>query len=397
MLHPVLPDIEIGLSKNTIILMIYPHGVIVPYKINPRDEFFVIQEPRAVGVYLINDKYRFMWNGKTPIYFYAVGNFTPIDPIKIDALNKYKKENKLTQVRQKDVRHGMMLRHFINKLEKEKVYQQLEEQVQEEGKKIEDAISTAIAGIEKQIEYKKTKHGQSVNYSDEQRSIILVNYLRQLNLIEEPERANLLFNIDNGKLTFENLTNELRYRQLVSVATPLPIELEDFLQDLQQQDEYNLADFVQYTRSTKNGLRQYKQSIVKQWVSSALLIGIIAAGTIIPYGISLTGLFFMDIRFLALGGLVALVVLGKFHYPMSIPPIGLVFYPNGTIIPHQIKRSSKVFIFESKNVYSMTNKLRLVWNGKVPTYLYKAEEDERTKMILEETKILAKKKIGIAA
>lgn len=394
MLHPVLPDIEIGLSKNTVVLMIYPHGVIVPYKINPRDEFFVIQEPRAVGIYLINDKYRFMWNGKTPVYFYAVGNFTPIDPIKIDALNQYKKKNKLTQVRQKDIRHGMMLRHLINKMEKQDVFKQIDGTMKEEGSKIEQAIKEVNEGLNKQIEYKQKKHGQNIEYTPEQRSIILVNFLYEQNLITEEEKNNLLFDIDNGKLSLDTLVNELRYRQVVSVAEPLPIELEDFLQDLKQQNEYNLADFVQYTRTTKKGLRQYSQAIVKQWVSSALLIGIIACGTIVPYGISLTGAFHMDERFLAIGGIIAIIVLGRFHYPMAIPPIGLVFYPNATIVPFQIKRSSRFFIWDSKNVFSMTNKLRLVWNGKVACYLYKAETDDKTQQILQETQLLVKNKFG---
>jgi len=392
LLHPVLPDIEIGLSKNTVVLMIYPHGVIVPYKINPRDEFFVIQEPRAVGIYLINDKYRFMWQGKTPVYFYAVGNFTPIDPIKIDALNKYKKDNKLTQVRQKDIRHGMMLRHLINKMEKQDVFNQINGTMKEEGTKIEQAMVQVMNGLEKQIEFKRTKHGQVIEYTPQQRSIILVNFLFEQSLITEDEKNNLLFDIDNGKLSLDTLVNELRYRQVVSVAEPLPIELEDFLQDLKQQNEYNLADFVQYTRTTKNGLRQYKQSIVKQYVSSMLLAGIIIGPCAALFGLSQVGVFHMDPRYLAIGGIIAMIVLGRFHYPMAIPPIGLVFYPNATIVPFQIKRSTKFFIWDLNNVFSMTNKLRLVWNGKVACYLYKAETDEKTQQILQETQLLVKKR-----
>lgn len=394
-MHPVLPDIEIGLSKNTIVLMIYPHGVIVPYKINPRDEFFVIQEPRAVGIYLINDKYRFMWNGKTPVYFYSVGNFTPIDPIKIDALNQYKKENKLTQVRQKDIRHGMMLRHLTNRLDRDQAFKEIDKTMNEEGTQIEKAMKEVVEGLEKQIEYKRTKHGQHVEYTSAQRSIILINYLAdQLKLITEAEKNQLLFNVENGKLDFDTLVSELRYRQIVSVASPLPIELEDFIQDLQQQNEYNLADFIQYTRTTKSGLRQYKQSIVKQWASSGLLIGMIAVACLVPFGISLTGAFYMDPRYLAVGGIVAMIVLGRFHYPMAIPPIALVFYPNASIIPYQIKRSSKFFIFDGKSVFSMTNKLRLVWNGKVACYMYRAQEDEKTKQVIEASQILVKKGFG---
>src|SRR5690349_9834031 len=219
------------MSKNTIVLMIYPHGVIVPYKINPRDEFFVINEARAVGVYLINDKYRFMWNGRTPIYIYAVGNFTPIDPLMIDGLNQYKKANRLTIIRQKDVRHGSMIRHMMNRLSKDDIMKTLDEQMAKEGGDIQTAVTTVMNDLKNEIQFKREKHGQDIEYSPEQKAVIIINYLKQLQLISEDEFSNLIHNVANEKLSFETLIEELKYRQIVSVAEPLPEQLEDFLQD----------------------------------------------------------------------------------------------------------------------------------------------------------------------
>lgn len=396
MFHPVLPDIEMNISKQTIVLMIYPHGTIVPYKITPRDEFFVLNEPRAVGVYLINDKYRFMWNGRTPMYIYAVGNFTPIDPVKIDALNKWKKENRLTQVRQKDIRHASMLRHLINRMEKTDAFKMIEKNLETEGQQIAQAVQTAVTGMASEEADRLQRHGQELNRTPEHRALIIINYLKSQGLIDDQEQATLTFKVENNKLSFDELFTELKSRQVVSVAEPIHEELEDFLQDMQQQDENNLATFVQETRSNRRGVKAYKQTLVKQWISSFVLAGSIIGATITPLVIALIGFIHMfDLRMLAIGGIALIIAMGRYHFPLGIAPIALVFYPNATIIPFKLKRGLKSFVLDMlpiRNIYSKNNKLRLMWNGSVPCYLYKAEKSDRVDNIMKIIQPLGKEK-----
>lgn len=385
-----------NISKQTIVLMIYPHGTIVPYKINPRDEFFVLNEPRAVGVYLINDKYRFMYNGRTPMYIYAVGNFTPIDPVKIDALNKWKRENRLTQVRQKDIRHASMLRHLINRMEKTDAFKKIEKDLEMEATQIATAVQSSVEGMAKEEQYRLEKHGQEINRTPEHRALIIINYLKSLGLIDEQEQATLIYKVENNKISFDELFTELKQRQIVSVAEPITEDLEDFLQDMQQQDENNLATFVQETRSNRQGVKAYKQTLVKQWISTFVIAGIIIGATVAPLALALIGVIHMfDVRLLAIGAVVLIIVMSRYHFPLGIPPIALVFYPNFTIVSYKMKRGLKAFILETlsiKNAYSLNNKLRLMWNGSVPCYLYKGEVNEKMNLVLKITLTLGKEK-----
>lgn len=390
-----MPDIEINLSKQPIALMIYPHGIIVPYKITPKDEFFVLNEPRAVGVYFINDKYRYMWNGRTPVYIYAVGNFTPIDPVKINGLNLFKKQNKLVRMGQKDIRHGSMIRHLMNRIDKSQIKGVIDQQMEEEGAKIENAMKYAIEDMKKNEQFMEEKHSTSIKKSPEQKAVIIVNYLKQLDLIDEKEQNNLIFNIENSKLSFEALITELRQRKIVSVAEPLAEDLEDFLQDLQQQDESNLASFVQDHRTIRGGVKKYKQPIIKQWISSFVIAGIIIAGTVMPWILAEIGFIHLpDPRLMGIGFLVLIIVMARYHFPFGIPPVALVFYPNKSIIAYKIK-SKRIFLLNDigfQAVYSLNNSLRLMWNGKIACYLFEAKKDEKVPEILELTQPLAKKR-----
>ena len=147
MLHPVLPDIEIGLSKTTIALMFFPDGIIKPYKINPKGKYFVLNESRARGIYTINKKYCWVWGAKTQCYFYMIQETNPIDPIRIHELNEFKERNKLTKITQKDIKHAAMLRTMENRIIKADSFPTIDETVHDEGKKIDEEITNKLKEV----------------------------------------------------------------------------------------------------------------------------------------------------------------------------------------------------------------------------------------------------------
>jgi len=402
MLHPVLPDIEIGMSKQAIALMISQHGHITPYKIKPKDGFFVINDTGYVGLHIINDKYRFMWNGRTSVYLYAEGNMTPIDPIKIDILNQYKKANRLVQVTQKDIRDGARIRHLANQLQqsgqldRKAIMDKIVAERTEEGNAIQNAIAEHENRMNAHIQFKKEKHGQDVSFTPEQKAVIMINYIFQNQLIDEKERDLLIWKVENEKITFESLVSELKHRRVVSVAEPLPENVEDFLQDLQMQYEGKVASIIQNHRRSKRGLKQYRQPQVKQFISSLVLASLVIIPTMIPLVLALIGFIHMfDLRYLALGGIALIILMGRYHFPLTLPPVALVFYPGGNIRPFKVIRGAGIFIMDyqgMKNVYALNSRLRLMWGGKIPCYLFNAETSDKVSTVLQESEILVSKR-----
>src|SRR3989304_4310259 len=127
MLSMSIPEMEIHMSNEPVALIVTSEGYIKPFKIIGRGRYFIVNTRRFKGIYTINNKYRLTW-GKTPIYMYAAQETNNIDPIIIDELNKYKKKNKLAQIKRKDIRHGARLRILKTQMESSEAIPQLIEE-----------------------------------------------------------------------------------------------------------------------------------------------------------------------------------------------------------------------------------------------------------------------------
>ena len=384
------------MSKQPVALIIYQHGDIIPFRIKPKNGFFVINEPNLCGLFMINDKYRFMWNGRTTTYLYAAGNMTPIDPVKINEINDYKKANRLAQITQKDIKDGIRLRYIGNRTngDSREAYEKLKEIRKAEGEKINQGIQEKMMAIHTEIKERKEKHGQTISYSPEQTAVMLLEFLVDKDLITKEEHSSAVWKIENNKLSFKELLNSLQEYNLVSVAQPLHESVEDFIQDLQIQNETKVASVIQDHRVTKKGLKQYRQPIIKSWISTALIAGVIIGITMIPFVLWQVGIINnFNPRLMAIGGVALIIVLGRYHFPLTLPPIALVFYPNKNIKPFKIKRESKIFLLNHdkyKKTYQLNNSLRLMWAGKIPCYMFIAGYEKTLEPILEEFNVLRK-------
>jgi hypothetical protein len=305
----------------------------------------------------------------------------------IHELNIFKTQNRLTEVRLKDIKHGSMLRQSLNKLSRTDSFNSLSEKMESQNQLITQGIDESIQYIENKTTYYKEKHKKEVNLSPAQKSYILLEHLKQLQLIEDKEHSNFLYKVENNILTFDGLVDELKQRQYVSVAEPLAENIEDFIQDLSEQDADSIAGYCDKMRNNRKGIKEQTPKVVKQWFSSLFISGIILSATVVPYLISLIGFYNMDIRLTALSAVALIIALARYHYPMFLPPVALVFYPNHVLRPYKIKRGSKYFILNDKvsNIYTLNNKHRWMWDGKMPCYLFDGKPGSETEIIVAQT------------
>lgn len=328
-----------------------------------------------------------MWDAKTPCYFYVTQELNPIDPLMIHALNIFKTTNRLTEVRIKDIRHGSLLRQLSNKYTMMEAHQKITKKMESQNELINKGITESIEYIDNKTKYYREKHKKDVNLSPSQKSYILLEHLKQLQLLDDKEYSNFLYKVENNELLFEDLVDEIKERQYVSVAEPLAENIEDFLQDLSEQDADSIEGYVKKMRNNRKGIKEQTPKAIKQHFSSLLIGGIIMSATVVPYLISLIGFYNMDVRIIALSAVALIIALGRYHYPMFLPPIALVFYPNHVLRPYKIRRGSRYFILNDRisNIYNLNNKQRWMWDGKLPCYMFEGKPGSETEILVAKT------------
>lgn len=277
-----IPDMEIHNSKDPIALMFTPSGQIFPYKIKAKDRYFVINEKKIKGIFTLNNKYRFSW-GRTPVYCYMIPETNPVDPILINELNQYKKKNKLTTLTTQDIKHGSRLRILRKQSNPTRAMNQLKEETMNSGKEMSTEITNVTDAIDKKLDNLKTMHQKEVDVSGDQKAFVLLEHLKQGQKIDELQYTDLSDKISTNMISFENLVDDLRNMNIVSVSEPLDENVEGFVKDLGGQDARSLASFVEDLRSNKKGLKDMTSTPVRSWMPAGyILAGIIGIAIMIP-------------------------------------------------------------------------------------------------------------------
>lgn len=264
---------EIHASNEPVALMITPTGQIRPFKIKAKDRYFVVNEKKVKGIFTINNKYRFSW-GKTPCYFYAIPETNPIDPVIINELNLFKKRNKLTEIKHKDIKHGSRLRILKKQNEAEPI-KRLREETEIEGAEINEEITHVSEKIDERIENLKTMHQKEIDVADSQKGYILLEHLDKIEKITKQQKTDMLNKIETGTISFDEMVDDLRSANIVDVSEPLDENIEDFVQDLGAQNARDMAGFVEDLRNNKRGLKDMTAAPIKAYMPAGYLLAII--------------------------------------------------------------------------------------------------------------------------
>lgn len=295
-----VPEIEIHMSNEPIAIMLLATGQIKPYKIKSKGRYFTIFDRKGVkGIFTINNKYRYSW-GKTPCYFYGIQETNPIDPIIINELNAFKKRNKLTEIKRKDIKHAGRLRILGMQMKHSDAMNKVKQESNDVNITLQENVDFVEKGIETRVKTLKEKHSKNVEVTSGQKSYILLEHLRETKQIDDTQYVEFQNKIDGNLLTYDMLIDELRNLNVVSISEPLDENVEDFIQDLGAQSSADLAGFVQDLRTNKKGLKDMTASPVKSFIPASVLF-VIIIGFLIGIPIIVSQLPLIE-NFLSKGG-----------------------------------------------------------------------------------------------
>jgi len=270
-----IPEIEIHMSNDPIAQVFLSNGEIRFYKIKKRKKYFTIFDKKGVkGIYTVNNKYRHNI-GKTPVYCYASQESNPIDPLIIDEINQFKKRNKLTEIKRKDVKHSVRFRNLLTQKKATAAMDQIKQEVGDKDTELQENVKEVTDSIGKRISTLKTEHNKDVDISDSQKSVILLEHLKEIKNIEDKQFTEFSNKIDSNTLDYDGLIDELRNLNVVAISEPLDENVEDFIQDLGSQNAAELAGFVDDLRLSRKGLKDMTASPVKSFIPASVLFVII--------------------------------------------------------------------------------------------------------------------------
>jgi len=270
-----IPEIEIHMSNDPIAQVFLASGEIRFYKIKKRKKYFTIIDKKGIkGIYTINNKYRHNI-GKTPVYCYASQESNPIDPIIINELNNFKKKNKLTEIKRKDVKHASRFRNLLTQKKAGEAIDIIKKESEAKDKALQENVKEVSDGIETRIDTLKKQHNKDIDISNEQKSIILLEHLKEVKNIDDKQFTEFANKVDSNSLTYDDLIDELRNLNVVTISEPMDENVEDFIQDLGSQSAAELAGFVDDLRLNRKGLKDMTASPVKSFIPASVLFVII--------------------------------------------------------------------------------------------------------------------------
>lgn len=267
------------MSNEPVGIFLLPDGDQVAHKIkrNEGSKYFVKNTKKVKGIFKINGKYRRRW-GKTPIYYFAAQETNTIDPVLIDKLNGWKRQNSLAEIKRKDVKHGSKLRTLlkqkkgINELKKEEALKAAE---------IKDIVADVGEGIDRNNEKLGRLHNKNINSTNAEKGIILLEHLKEIGKLDENEFVTYMDKVEKNTYTFDMLMDEMKEKHDVHVSESLDLETEDFIQDLGSQDAPSLAGFCQDIIKGKRGLRDLTPAPVKSFLSGGIIIALMVGGAVV--------------------------------------------------------------------------------------------------------------------
>jgi len=266
-----IPLVEIYLKKGAVAWIMTQSKEVIPYTIKPRGKYFVIYSNKIKGIFKIDPNH--MWfMGKTPCYFYNIGNMNPIDPILLNELNHFCDKNKLTKIKRKDVRTSRSLRLWSKKHKDEK--QTIEKASLELQSEMNEGIIEAQNDLDNQLNELNKESDNETTLTPKQTSIYILEYLEKKELLPKKEKDAFLFRVENELISFEELIEELQDNNVISISEPMDMTVERMLEDFGAQDPQNLAGHVDDLRLEKKGLKSLTSTPVKAFLPAAVIMAI---------------------------------------------------------------------------------------------------------------------------
>jgi hypothetical protein len=261
------PQWEIHNSKDPIALIIYPSRKMIAYKLKPLGgKYFVIKDGRKFeGIFELDPTKSYHF-GKTPMYVFDSRNCLPIDGVIVNELSKFSKKNRLGKIERKEIEQGGVLRELLKKIPK-----------------LEDAINVLLDKTKQRKEKIKkvvSDIGNPENIPTNELGYILTNYLVQNDLLSPEEKGKLDHELTIGKIDYNELIALLKVRDIVTVNTPIELNVQMFLDDFGGYNPEQLASFVDRLRRDEKGLRNMTSTPVKNWIPAGVIMALLIGGAI---------------------------------------------------------------------------------------------------------------------
>lgn len=348
-----IPYMEIKRSKSPVALVISA-GYIKPYAMLARGNYFVVNVKRVRGIYVINNKMRYMLEN-VPVYWYAVQESNPIDPVMINKINSFMKSNSLVTLEIKDIRQGSRLRILGKRLDKTKALEFLTGDEETDKKKINDGLDSAIPKLQKAQDELENVFQKPVPVSSYRKSNIVLDHLKELEILSDEEHKSYLNKIDTEQMNFETMIDDLKVSHLVNITHELDEETEKFVHALGKQNAQQMAGVSQDLRSTKRGLREMLSKPINSTLSWYLMI---PASLVV----GLAPKMFPQVELHLTNSPIALIIYKKKIYLRRIFGKNEYFVINHDIVG---------------GIYRRSIDSQYMW-GKVPCYIYHLEERTST-------------------
>lgn len=344
-----IPYMEIKRSKSPVALVISA-GYIKPHSMLARGNYFVVNVKRVRGIYNINNKQRFMLEN-VPIYWYAVQESNPIDPIMINKINNFMKQNSIVTLEIKDIRHGSRLRILNKRMEHQEAQEFLTNSEETDKNKMFNGLKTALPKLQEAQDRLSAVYQKPVPLSSYRKSNIVLKHLNEEEIITEEEYKSYLQKIDTEVLNFDTLIDDLKISHQVNITYMLDEETEKFIHMLGKQNAQQMAGVSQDLRATKRGLKEMLSKPINSTLSWYLMI---PASLVV----GLAPKMFPNI---------------ELHLTNS--PIAIIIYKRKLYLK-KIYGKNDYFVINDElvgGIYRKSIDSQYMW-GKVPCYIYHLEE-----------------------
>lgn len=251
------------------------------FVIKPHGPYFILNTPQVKGIFEMDSNYVEFYD-KTPCYFYNYKNPKPISPTLVGELNYFAIKNLLHKITRKDVRHGSLLRK-VGQKNPDTAKEKTVEIVKSEQDKIDATMNKFFSDLETTENEKKktaTKEYPYVPLNQEQVSYTLTNHLLIQELIDVNEKMLLDDDIRSGKMTFEQLIDQLRDKAVVTINSPISMDAERFLEAFHAYDPARVWNWVEKLATLDKRLKTMTSVPVKNWIPASIIMAIAIGGSI---------------------------------------------------------------------------------------------------------------------